>query len=144
MSYTDKIFLDANLLRDELQRRRRHGGKVIFANGCFELIHVGHVRYLYASKELGDVLVVAVNTEFDRYEIIASIGAVDYVVPLDELTPAELLELLKPDIQTKGTDYTLDRIPERTVVEAYGGRVEIVGDPKTHSTTDMRNHIQRK
>lgn len=155
-----KIYLDPDALRARLDEHRARGETVIFANGCFELLHVGHVRYLEASKELGDVLVVAVNTDesmrlikpgrepvnpdFERYEILAALGAVDYVVPIRGRTPASLIELLRPDVQTKGTDYTPDRIPERTVVESYGGRVAIVGDPKDHSTTEMRAKLGRE
>jgi D-beta-D-heptose 7-phosphate kinase/D-beta-D-heptose 1-phosphate adenosyltransferase len=131
---------------------------IVTANGCFELLHVGHVHYLASAKALGDVLIVAVNTDdsmrlikpdrrpvnpdSERFEIIAALEAVDYVVPLNERTPVSLLELFKPDIHTKGTDYTLDKIPERVVVERYGGRVELVGGPKSHSTTDMLRALQ--
>lgn len=154
-----KIYQEARDLLPALQERRSRGETIVFANGCFELLHVGHTRYLTASRELGDCLIVAVNTDvslgvfkpgrspvnpdFERYEILAALEAVDYVVPLRERTPAELLDLLRPDIQTKGTDYTLDRIPERVVIEGYGGRVEIVGDPKSHSTTEMLAAMKR-
>ncbi len=148
-----KIFLDPEKLRDRLDELRRGGAKVVFANGCFELLHVGHIRYLAAAKALGDVLVLGVNTDAsmkvikpdrkpvnpdaERFEILAALEMVDFVVPLRERTPAELLDLLRPDFHTKGTDYRLEDIPERTVVEAYGGQVAIVGDPKDHSTSDM-------
>ncbi len=155
-----KIFTTPEDLLPRLDEHRARGETIVFANGCFELLHVGHVRYLAASKEQGDVLIVAVNTDdsvkqfkpdrqpvipdFERFELVAALGVVDYVVPLPHRTPAELLEVLRPHIQTKGTDYTLDRIPERVVVEKYGGRVMIVGDPKDHSTTEMLAKLRRR
>lgn len=148
----DKIFDDPENLVSVLNEQRR-GRVLVFANGCFELLHVGHVRFLYGAKERGDILVVAVNTDasmrlikpdrrpvnkdYERLEIIAAFEPVDYVVPLHETNPERLIRLYRPDVHTKGTDYTLDRIPERHVVESCGGRVELVGDPKRHSTTDM-------
>ena len=149
----DKIHLDPEKLRPHIESLRARGKTAVFANGCFELLHVGHVRYLEAAKALGDVLIVAVNTDesmrrikpdrrpvnpdHERFELVAALEAVDFVVPLREDTPHSLLQLFRPQIHTKGTDYTLDRIPERAVVESYGGRVHIVGDPKDHSTTAM-------
>ena len=150
---TNKIFLEPDTLLPHIEELKARGSTVVFANGCFELLHVGHVRYLQAAKALGDVLIVAVNSDesmagikpdrkpvipdVERYELLAAFEMVDYVVPLTESTPVSLLEKFKPHVHTKGTDYTLDQIPERPVVEAYGGRVELVGDPKDHSTTDM-------
>jgi D-beta-D-heptose 7-phosphate kinase/D-beta-D-heptose 1-phosphate adenosyltransferase len=150
---SSKVVLNPRHLCGPLAEARRLGRTIVFANGCFELLHVGHVRYLAAARDLGDLLVVAVNTdaslrrikpdrnpvntERDRMEIVAALGVVDYVVPLEDRTPAALLELYRPHIQAKGTDYTLDRIPERVVVERYGGRVELVGGPKVRSTGDM-------
>lgn len=149
----DKVYADPATLVDVLAARRRQGEVIVFANGCFELLHVGHVRFLYGAKALGDVLVVAVNTDasmriikpdrrpvnkdYERMELIAAFECVDYVVPLREINPERLIGLFHPDIQTKGTDYTLERIPERHIVQSYGGRVELVGDPKAHSTTEM-------
>lgn len=151
--FTRKIYLDPEVLAPEIERLRQAGKAIVFANGCFELLHVGHVRYLYAAKELGDVLIVAVNTDdsmrrikpdrrpvnpdVERMQLIAAFEPVDYVVPLRDTTPVALIKLFRPDIHTKGTDYTLDRIPERVVVESYGGRVELVGGPKDHSTSEM-------
>ena len=142
-----------------LEQARSSGKSIGLANGAFDLLHVGHVRYLYGAKELGDVLIVAVNTDasmrlikpdrrpvnddVDRMEILAAFEPVDFVVPLSETTPESLLRLLQPDIHTKGTDYTLDRIPERVVVEEYGGRVELVGGPKERSTTEMLREISQ-
>jgi D-beta-D-heptose 7-phosphate kinase/D-beta-D-heptose 1-phosphate adenosyltransferase len=150
---TQKIFLDPTSLVPHLEELRSRGLKIVTANGCFELLHVGHIHYLQAAKALGDVLIVAVNTDDsmrlikpdrrpvnrdqERFEIIAALEMVDYVVPLSERTPTSLLELIKPDVHTKGTDYSIDRLPEREVVERHGGRVELVGGPKAHSTTDM-------
>jgi rfaE bifunctional protein nucleotidyltransferase chain/domain len=143
------------LSRDELITRidadRTNGARVVLANGCFDVLHVGHVRYLAGARELGDVLVVGVNSdeqvvrlkgagrpilpEMERAEIVAALEAVTYVTVFDEPTVEELLLALKPDVHAKGTDYTEDSVPERDVVRSYGGRVAIVGDPKDHSTS---------
>ena len=143
--------------RSELERKvadaRVRGRRIVFANGCFDMLHVGHVRYLEGAKALGDVLVVAVNSDEQvrkqkgadrplipqdqRAEIVASLEAVDFVTIFDEPTVSELLLALKPDIHAKGTDYTVDTIPERDVVRSYGGRVAIAGDPKEHSSSEM-------
>lgn len=154
-----KVFENIDQLLPVLEERRMRGETIVFANGCFELLHVGHIRYLAASKELGDVLIVGVNTDdslqaikpdrnvvtpdVERYEVIAALESVDYVVPLRERTPAELLEKIRPHYQTKGTDYTPERIPEREVVERHGGQVAIVGDPKDHSTTEIREALKK-
>ena len=153
-----KIFTDPARLAGRLDRLRDGGATIVLANGCFELLHVGHVRYLEAAKALGDVLVVAVNTDAsmrlikpdrrpvnpdrERLEIIAALGAVDFVVPLADRTPAGLIELFRPHVQAKGSDYRLDQIPERFLVQSYGGRVELVGGPKRRSTTDMLRSIR--
>jgi D-beta-D-heptose 7-phosphate kinase/D-beta-D-heptose 1-phosphate adenosyltransferase len=155
---THKIFDDPERLLPLLEEARRRDQTVVFANGCFELLHVGHIRYLGAARALGDLLIVAVNTDQslrmikpdrrpvnsdrERMEIIAALEAVDFVVPLSDRTPASLLALLRPHVHTKGTDYTLDRIPERVIVEAYGGRVELVGGAKERSTTEMLRSIR--
>ena len=155
---TRKIYEDPSRLVPRIDEAKGRGLTVVFANGCFELLHVGHIRYLRAARELGDILVVAVNTDEsmrlikpdrrpansdrERMEILAALECVDYVVPLSDRTPAGLLGRLRPQIHTKGTDYTLDRIPERVVVESYGGRVELVGGPKERSTTDMLRAIR--
>jgi rfaE bifunctional protein nucleotidyltransferase chain/domain len=131
---------------------------IAFANGAFDLLHVGHIRYLGGAKREADRLVVAINgdasvralkgptrpvlPESDRAELVAALRAVDYVVIFDEPTVAPLLELLKPDVHCKGTDYTLDTVPERETVRAYGGRIAIVGDPKDHSTTDLLSRLR--
>ena len=143
--------------RLELARRvaeaRQQGRRIVFANGCFDVLHVGHVRYLEAAKALGDLLIVGVNSDDQarklkgdgrpllpqdqRAEIIASLEAVDLVTIFAEPTVEQLLLALKPDIHAKGTDYTEDSVPERDVVRSYGGRVAIAGDQKDHSSSEM-------
>jgi rfaE bifunctional protein nucleotidyltransferase chain/domain len=135
------------------ERWRAEGKRVVLANGCFDLLHVGHVRYLEGAKALGDVLVVALNSdasvrrlkgpgrpimsESERAEIVAALAPVDQVVVFDEDTVDGVIAKLRPDIQAKGTDYTEDTVPERETVRAAGGRVAIAGDPKDHSTRDL-------
>ncbi len=146
-------------IRDHLELKRiveyerSQGKKIVFGNGCFDLLHVGHVRYLAGAKALGDILVVALNDDAsvvglgkrravatpldERVEIVASIRYVDYVTTFSEPTVENLLRLLKPDFHAKGTDYTPETVPEKDIVRAYGGQVAIVGDPKDHSTRDL-------
>jgi rfaE bifunctional protein nucleotidyltransferase chain/domain len=136
---------------------RQDGLTVALANGCFDLLHVGHVRYLQAAAEEADRLIVAVNDDAmagtkgpgrpilpadDRAELVASLRGVDAVTIFHEPTVTELLTLLRPDVHCKGTDYTADSVPEREIVKAYGGRVAIVGDPKGHSTRDLLARIR--
>jgi rfaE bifunctional protein nucleotidyltransferase chain/domain len=132
---------------------RAAGRTITFANGGFDLLHVGHVRYLEGAAQEGDVLVVAVNDDASvhalkgdgrpvlaaeaRAELVAALRCVDYVVIFSELTVGPLLEALRPDVHCKGTDYTVESVPEREIVKAYGGRTAIVGDPKDHSTRDL-------
>ena len=134
-----------------VEAERSEGKKIVFANGCFDVLHVGHVRYLEAAKALGDLLIVGINSDQQtrrlkgagrpllpqeqRAEIISSIEAVDFVTIFKEPTVEQLLLALKPDIHAKGTDYTEDSVPERDVVRSFGGRVAIVGDPKDHSSS---------
>ena len=136
---------------------RQAGRTIAFANGCFDLLHVGHVRYLEASAQEGDVLIVALNddgtvralkgdgrpilTADHRAALVAAMRCVDYVVIFPELTVGPLLEALKPDVHCKGTDYTIESGPVRAVVQSYGGRTAIVGDPKDHSTRDLLSRI---
>jgi D-glycero-beta-D-manno-heptose 1-phosphate adenylyltransferase len=131
---------------------------IVFANGAFDLLHVGHIRYLEGARREGDRLIVAINSdasvrglkgpnrpvlaEGDRAELVAALRAVDYVVIFDEPTVTPLLELLKPDVHCKGTDYTLDTVPERETVRGYGGRIAIVGDPKDHSTSGLLSRLK--
>ncbi len=133
------------------------GKTVVFANGCFDLLHVGHIRYLEAARALGDVLVLGLNgdksvrqlkgpgrplmNEQERAEILAALGCVDYLVIFDEPTAKKVLETLKPNIHAKGTDYTRESVPERETVLSYGGSIAIVGDPKDHSTKDFLKQI---
>ncbi len=143
--------------REELKRRvaewRRAGEKIILTNGCFDVLHVGHVRYLHGAKALGGRVVVGINADetvrqlkgsgrpkmpaSERAEILAAIADVDAVVIFSEPDVRALIRELKPDIHAKGTDYTADSVPERDEVAAYGGRVAIVGDPKDHSSSDL-------
>jgi rfaE bifunctional protein nucleotidyltransferase chain/domain len=134
-----------------VERLREEGKTIAFANGCFDVLHVGHIRYLQDAARQADVLIVGVNgdesvralkgqgrpvmSENERAELIAAIRGVSYVTIFRERSPARLLQSLKPDFHCKGTDYTPDSVPEADVVKAYGGRVVIVGDPKDHSTT---------
>ena len=149
------------LNRDELIARikeaRAAGARIVLANGCFDVLHVGHVRYLAGARELGDVLVVGINSDeqvarlkgpdrpvlpaSERAEIVGSLESVTYVTIFDEPTVEELLLALKPDVHAKGTDYTEDTVPERAVVRSYGGRVAIVGDPKDHSTSAILTRL---
>lgn len=149
------------LTRDALVARvaqdRQAGRTIAFANGGFDLLHVGHVRYLEAARREADRLIVAVNDdrsirglkgpsrpvlpEADRAELVAALRAVDYVVVFPEPTVTPLLELLKPDVHCKGTDYTVDTVPERAIVLAYGGRTAIVGDAKNHDTREIVGRI---
>jgi len=143
--------------REELRRRveqwRRAGERITLTNGAFDLLHVGHVRYLSGAKALGGKLVVAINSdasvrglkgegrpivpESERAEIVAALEDVDAVVIFSEPDVGAIIREIRPDIQAKGTDYTADSVPERDTVAEYGGRVEIVGDPKDHSTSEI-------
>jgi len=139
---------------------RERGATVVLANGCFDVLHVGHIRYLEGAKALGDILVVGINSdrqvtnlkgpgrpimsETERAEMVASIAAVDWVTIFDEPTVENLLLALHPDIHAKGTDYTEETVPERDVVASYGGRVAIAGDPKNHSTSEILNRLGKK
>jgi rfaE bifunctional protein nucleotidyltransferase chain/domain len=140
-------------LRQRVANWRGAGEKVTLANGCFDLLHVGHVRYLHAAKQLGGRLVVGINSDEsvrglkgpdrplmpanERAEILAALQDVDAVVVFSEPDVRALIREIRPDVQAKGTDYTVDSVPERDVVREYGGRVEIVGDPKDHSATQL-------
>jgi D-glycero-beta-D-manno-heptose 1-phosphate adenylyltransferase len=142
-----------------VEEARQAGRTVAFANGVFDLLHVGHVRYLDAAAREADLLLVAVNDDasvralkgpgrpilpaVDRAELVAALRAVAAVTVFSEPTVAPLLDLLRPDVHCKGTDYTVDSVPERATVAAYGGRTAIVGDPKDHSTRDLLAAIRR-
>jgi rfaE bifunctional protein nucleotidyltransferase chain/domain len=140
-------------LHDVVEEHRRAGRKIVLANGIFDLLHVGHVRYLNAARAEGDILVVGINsndstrqlkgegrpilTERARAALVAALAVVDYVTIFDELDVNSLLGELRPDIHAKGTDYTVDTVPERELAKLYGIRVAIVGDPKDHSTREL-------
>ena len=150
------------LSRDALVSRvgaeRASGRTVAFANGCFDILHVGHVRYLQGAAAEADCLVVAVNDDEsvrllkgkgrpimpaeDRAELVAGLAVVDYVVLFGGRTVADVLQAIKPDVHCKGTDYTVESVPERAIVAAYGGRTAIVGDPKDHSTRELLARVR--
>jgi D-glycero-beta-D-manno-heptose 1-phosphate adenylyltransferase len=150
--------LSREALRSALQARKQDGEKIVFANGCFDVLHVGHVRYLEGARHEGDVLVVAVNSdpslrglkgpgrpvlnEEARARLVAALRAVDYVVIFSEPTVESLLRELRPDVHAKGTDYTTDTVPEREIAKELGIRVAIVGDPKDHSTRALLSSLR--
>ena len=153
---SDKVVTRERLI-ELVTADRRAGRTIAFANGCFDLLHVGHVRYLQSAAAEADRLIVAINDDDSvrtlkgegrpvlaaahRAELVAALRGVDYVVIFPEPTVGPLLEALKPDVHCKGTDYTLDTVPERDIVMGYGGRVAIVGDPKDHSTRELLARI---
>ena len=150
---TKSKILDRPALRRQVQRWRQAGDHITLANGCFDLLHVGHIRYLHAAKELGGRLVVAINSDEsvhalkgegrplmpaeERAEILAALSDVDAIVIFAERDVRALIAEIRPDVQAKGTDYTVDSVPEADAVRAYGGRVAIVGDPKDHSASEI-------
>lgn len=147
------MVLSESELVKAVERDRAEGLTIAFANGCFDLLHVGHIRYLQAAAGEADRLIVALNDDrsvealkgpgrpvvaaADRAELVAALRGVDYVVLFGDANVERLLTLLKPDVHCKGTDYAVDTVPERGVVSAYGGRTAIVGDPKQHSTREL-------
>ena len=146
-------------LAERVREERAAGRTIAFANGCFDILHVGHIRYLESAAREGDVLVVALNDDAsvrrlkgegrpilpagDRAELVAALRCVDYVVIFSEATVGPLLTALRPDVHCKGTDYTVESVPERDIVLGYGGRTAIVGDPKDHSTRELLARISR-
>jgi len=140
-------------LIDAVERERSSGKTIVLANGCFDLLHVGHIRYLEGAKALGDVLIVGVNSdaqtralkgesrpftpEAERAEMIAGVRVVDLVTIFDEPTVEQLIRDIRPDVHAKGTDYSTETVPERDIIREVGGRVAIVGDPKDHSSTNL-------
>jgi rfaE bifunctional protein nucleotidyltransferase chain/domain len=153
MSPDTKRVVELKELASRLADYRKSGARIVLANGCFDVLHVGHIRYLQGAKALGDVLVVGVNadeqvrrlkgagrpvtSENERAEIVAALGCVDVVTIFREPTVTELLLAIKPEVHAKGTDYSIETVPEREVVRSYGGQVAIVGDPKDHSTSEL-------
>jgi D-glycero-beta-D-manno-heptose 1-phosphate adenylyltransferase len=151
------LILNRKEIVERVNEEKAKGLTVVLTNGCFDVLHAGHVRYLEGARALGDVLVVGVNSDqqvralkgegrpllpqHERAELIASLEAVDLVTIFDEPTVTELLLALKPDVHAKGTDYTEETVPERDVVRSYGGRVAIVGDPKDHSTSELLRKV---
>ena len=147
------LILDRDTLVDRITAAKATGARIVLANGCFDILHAGHVRYLQGARALGDMLVVGINSdaevtrlkgegrpilaERDRAELVASLEAVDLVTIFAEPTVTELLLALSPDVHAKGTDYTEETVPEGDVVRSYGGSVRIVGDPKNHSTSEL-------
>ena len=151
------LILDRDRLVARITAARAKGARIVLANGCFDILHAGHVRYLQGARTLGDLLVVGVNSDAevarlkgagrpilsarDRAELVASLEPVDLVTIFEEPTVTELLLAIKPDVHAKGTDYTEETVPERDVVRSYGGSVRIVGDPKNHSTSEMLRKV---
>lgn len=147
------MIVTRDALLEAAREHRRRGRTIALANGVFDLLHVGHLRYLQGAAQEADVLVVAVNDdaivrelkgegrpvvgEAERAELVDALRGVDYVVLFGDRTVGPLLEALRPDVHCKGTDYTVETVPERAIVQAYGGRTAIVGDPKDHSTRDI-------
>ena len=143
-----------------VRNEQSRGRVVVFSNGCFDLLHAGHIRYLESAKAEGDILIVAINgdhsvrllkgpgrplmPESERAEIISAMDCVDHVLVFHDSTVDPLLLLLKPDVHAKGTDYTHETVPERETVLGYGGRIAIVGDPKNHSTSDYLEAIRKE
>lgn len=147
------VELDYRKLASELERERARGRRVALTNGCFDVLHVGHVRLIQQARTLGDLLVVALNTDAsarankgpsrplvplaERAEVIAALEGVSYVTSFPEPNAEGLLQSLRPDVHVKGTDWSAETVPERHIVLAYGGRIAICGDPKTHSSTAL-------
>lgn len=145
--------LDRDALAERLEKERAAGRQIVFANGCFDVLHVGHVRYIEGAKREGDVLVVAINSDASvrkikgpcrpilsedaRAQLIAALGVVNYVTIFDEPDVTALLETLRPNVHAKGTDYTVETVPERDTARRLGVRIAIVGDAKEHSTRDL-------
>jgi rfaE bifunctional protein nucleotidyltransferase chain/domain len=152
------VILSEEQLVDAVARDRAAGKTIAFANGCFDLLHVGHVRYLHAAAAEADRLIVAVNDDesvaalkgenrpimpaADRAELVAALRGVSYVIVFSGRTVEHLLRLVQPDVHCKGTDYTVDSVPERGVIASYGGRTAIVGDPKQHNTRELLARIR--
>ena len=151
------MLIDRNKIVETCKEIRRGGKKIVFTNGCFDILHVGHVRYLTTAKSFGDILIVGLNTdasvkilkganrpinnEKDRAEVLLGLKAVDYVVLFGERTAENLVAEVRPDVYVKGADYTVDKIPEAKIVQSYGGRVELVEFVAGHSTTNTIKKI---
>ena len=152
------ILTETELLQRVVHDERAAGKSIAFANGVFDVLHFGHVRYLQDASKEADILIVGVNgdesvralkgagrpvtNERERAELVSAIRGVSYVTIFHDSSPARLIAVLKPDVHCKGTDYTAESVPEREVVLAYGGRIAIVGDPKDHSTSDLLRRLR--
>src|SRR5690348_9673157 len=159
MRSAESKIVGRDALRELLSHAKQQGKRIVFANGCFDALHVGHIRYLEGARKEGDVLVVGVNDDASvallkgpgrpvlhekaRAQLVAALRAVDYVVLFGESTVESLLEFLRPDVHAKGTDYTADTVPERATAARLGIRVAIVGDPKDHSTRDFLDSVRK-
>lgn len=157
-TYGEKVLSGISEAAAVADRLRRTGKRVVFTNGCFDIIHVGHARCLEEARSLGDYLFVGVNSddsvrtikgegrpvtpEEERLEVLSALEAVDFVFTFDGATADEVILAIKPDIHAKGTDYTEETVPERDSVLSYGGRIAIVGDPKGHSTRDILKRLE--
>lgn len=146
-------------LKDIVSKLRAEGKTIVLSNGCFDILHVGHIRYLMGAKKEGDILITALNSDSssealkgkgrpiiplnERMEIISAIECVDFVTYFEETNVVNILLALKPDVHAKGTDYTVDTVPERETVKSYGGRIAIVGDEKNHSSTEILESIKK-
>lgn len=159
MREADSKIVTGETLGARIGEREQRGNKIVLANGCFDTLHVGHVRYLEGARAEGDVLVVAINSdssvaklkgagrpilpEMARAKLVAALKAVDYVVVFSETNVEALLELLRPEVHAKGKDYTAESVPERAVAERLGVRIAIVGDPKGHSTRQFLEDLRK-
>ncbi|HMQ05386.1 MAG TPA: adenylyltransferase/cytidyltransferase family protein [Pyrinomonadaceae bacterium] len=154
-----KIVCRADIATIAAKEREARPITIVLANGCFDLFHVGHIRYLEGAAALGDLLVVGINSdrrvrelkgpgrpfmpENERAEIVAALACVDAVVVFDEPTVTELIREIRPDLHAKGTDYSADTVPEREIIKEVGGKIAIVGDPKDHSSTELMERVSR-
>jgi D-glycero-beta-D-manno-heptose 1-phosphate adenylyltransferase len=159
MRSSESKIVSRQKLNSLVAEHKKRGQRVVFANGCFDILHVGHVRYLEAARQYGDILIVAVNSdasarslkgprrpildESARARLVAALRAVDYVVIFSEPTVAPLLRDLLPDVHAKGTDYSVDTVPERAIAKDLGIQVAIVGDPKNHSTRALLSSLRK-
>jgi rfaE bifunctional protein nucleotidyltransferase chain/domain len=155
-----EVVLKHEELAKKIEALKAQGKKVVFTNGCFDLLHVGHVRYLRGAKALGDILVLAINSDDsirrlkgkerpllpleDRLGILSAFEMIDFVTPFEDDTVTPLLLKLKPHIHAKGTDYTPDTVPEKATMDSLGGQVAVVGDPKDHASKNLIQEILRK
>ncbi len=153
----DKL-IEKNDIDDFLQTLKKENKTTVMTNGCFDILHAGHVRYLKESKKFGDVLIVGlnsdisvralkgagrpVNPEYDRAEVLAGLESVDYIILFDEISPVKLLEKIKPDIYTKGADYTVETLPEASVIQSYGGKIQFIDLLEGRSTTKIIDKIK--